>query len=75
MIDSDDRIHRITAPKREAKQLKQYLKDYFDPQKVLGYSRKKRKLVMKYPRRTFWKKYWMARNKKKKLNNNKTKIT
>lgn len=66
-LDAENKIHRITAPKRELKKLQQAIKDYYDPQKVIGFSRKKKKIVMKYPRKTFWRKYWARRKKKKSL--------
>jgi|APSaa5957512576_1039674.scaffolds.fasta_scaffold68121_2 hypothetical protein len=71
-LDQNNRIHRITAPIRLVKEIKKLLEDYHDPQKIMGYSKKKRKIVMKYPRRTYWRKYWMARNRNKKLNKTKT---
>jgi len=64
-LDAKNRIHRITAPIRSVNEIKKQLADYHDPQKVMGYSKKKRKIVMKYPRKTFWRKYWQNRNKKK----------
>ncbi len=65
VLGREERIHRVTAPKRELKRLQQHIKDYYDPEKVMGFSRKKKKIVMKYPRKTFWRKYWARRNKKK----------
>jgi len=64
-LDSNNKEHRITAPKKGMYELKKQYEEYNDPQKVMGYSRKKRKIVMKYPRRTYWRKYWAKRNKKK----------
>lgn len=69
-----EKQHKISAPKREEKKLVKQVTDYYDPEKTMGFSRKKRKFVMKYPRRTFWRKHFMAiaRNKKLKLNNSKS---
>lgn len=61
ILDAENRCHKITAPKRELRKMQQQVKDYYDKEKTIGFSRKKRKFVMKYPRRTFWKKYFMAR--------------
>lgn len=68
-INKDDKTHKITAPKTIAKQMLSQMSSYYDPEKIVGWSRKKKKFVLKYPRRTFWKKYWMRR---KKLNKSKT---
>lgn len=64
-IDINNRIHRITRPITSKKELKKEIDDYYDPRKTIGFSRKKRKYVMKYPRRTYWKIFWARRNKKK----------
>lgn len=61
ILGVDRKQHKITAPKKDAKRLMFLLDQYLDPEKTMGYSRKKKKFVLKYPRRTYWKYYFMKR--------------
>lgn len=74
VLGVDERQHKITSPKKDAKRLMFLLNQYLDPEKTMGYSRKKKKFVLKYPRRTYWKYYFMKRphlRNRKKLNKRK----
>lgn len=46
-IESKEKIHRITSIKRLSEQIKKELQEYNDPKTFLGWSKRKRKWVMK----------------------------
>lgn len=47
MIDSEEKIHYIRNMKRSVNKLKKEIDEYFDKNRFLGWSKRKRKFVMK----------------------------
>ncbi len=47
MIESNDPIHRIKNIKRTSNKIKRLLEEYTDPNRFMGWSKKKKKFVLK----------------------------
>lgn len=66
MIDSNDPIHRINNIKRVSNKIKRLLEEYMDDNRFMGWSKKKKKFVLKaFNNKRRYKKYGRRRAKSK----------